>query len=245
MRIGRKKTWTEQAMDGIESAVDTARDRSAPLIAEARELVDEAREKAVPALAEARDRAVPAVQGAVHEARERTAPAVADARDKAAPVVAGGAALAAGKAKEGRARAREVAAEGRARAAVKAAELRGEPAPKSGSKVKKLLLLGLLAGVIGAVVKKVQGDRTSSNWQSSYVPAPAPTPGAPTPGATGSTSVPGTPTGVSPALDADETDDHAGSSPDEELSDAAAGPHGDSTPDDPAEVVELDDSKKA
>tara|TARA_Y100000815_G_scaffold270472_1_gene295185 strand:+ start:49 stop:201 length:153 start_codon:yes stop_codon:yes gene_type:complete len=40
-----------------------------------------------------------------------------------------------------------------------------------------------------------------------------------------------------------EADDTGGSSPDEALADSAEGKHAATTPDDPAEVVEIDDKK--
>ncbi len=92
------------------------------------------------------------------------------------------------------------------------------PAHKGRGRLKKLLLLGGLAAIGAVIFKKLRSDSTSDNWQSSYVPTPPPAT-APTPA----------------------TDD-AGSGPDEAVSDAAAEPHEPTTPDQPAEVVDVEES---
>ena len=80
------------------------------------------------------------------------------------------------------------------------------------------------------MARKLQGGGSSSDsWQSSYVPTPAPTP--PTPAAPMS--------GVE--TDTGEDDDQGGSSPDEALADQAEEPHPVTTPDNPAEVVSIDE----
>lgn len=212
MGLRKKKTLIDQASDYVESVK--------PQIESA---LADARAKAAPLLAEARDKAV--------DAREKAGPALADARAKATPVIAGGAALVADKAAQGASIAaekaaigRDLAAEkavvGRDLAAAKVAQLKGEPEPKKGGKLKKLLLFGGLAAAAGFAVKKLQGDKASDNWQSSYVPSPPP----PAP-----TAVP------------DAAHDEAGSSPDEAVADAAEAPHPVTTPDDPAETVTIDE----
>jgi hypothetical protein len=190
---------------------------------------------------------LPTIGTAVDSAREKAVPMIQDAREKAAPYLAEGKVLAAEKATEarekaipliaeGRERAAEKAAEGRIAAAAKVNELRGiEPEPKKGGKLKKVLFLGVLAGIGGFVYKKfLGGSGGGDNWQSSYVPAPAPaasTPSAPaaSAGATGQ---------------AERTqDDAAAASPDEALADASEHPVADTTPDNPAQVVDLDDKR--
>jgi hypothetical protein len=106
---------------------------------------------------------------------------------------------------------------------------------KSGGKLKKLLLFGGLAAAAGVAYKKFSGQSTSDNWQSSYSPSPAPSAGSPSSSTEPSTSTP--PVATEPG------DDSAGSSPDEALADATGEPHPVSTPDDPAEVVDLDETK--
>ena len=95
-------------------------------------------------------------------------------------------------------------------------QLQGEE-KKKGSKLKKLALFAALAGAVGFVAKKLQSGGQSDNWQSSYVPTPAPAPAGPT-----------------------ATDDAGAAAPDEALSDAADEPQPVTTPDEPAEVVDLE-----
>ena len=102
----------------------------------------------------------------------------------------------------------------------KVAELGGEQ-PKKKSKLKRVLLLGLVAGGAAFVAKRLQGGGGSDNWQSSYVPNPAPTPAA-------------------SAAAQPSVEDTGGASPDEALSDEAEAPHEVTTPDEPADVVEID-----
>lgn len=242
MGLRHKKSRLEQATDMVEGYVDTvrphvqaaletamdstrdfvqdtaipafndARDKAGPAIAEAREkaapVVADARVKAAAQLAEAREKAAPVVA----EARVRAAEQLAEAREKAAPAVAAGAAAAGEKATA----VRELAD-------AKVSELSGEK-PKKKSKFKRVVLLGLVAGGAAFVAKKLKGDTGSDNWQSSYVPNPAPSAAAQPP-----------------------VEDAGGASPDEALSDEADAPHAVTTPDEPAEVVEIDpegDAKK-
>ena len=210
MGLRKKKTLIDQASDyvdsvkpQIESALADARAKAAPLLAEARDKASDAREKAGPALADARAKATPMI-----------AEGAAVVADKAAL----GASIAAEKAAIGRDLAAEKAAVGRDLATAKVAQLKGEPEPKKGGKLKKILLFGGLAAAAGFAVKKLQGDKASDNWQSSYVPSPPP-----------------------PASVPDAADDGAGSSPDEAVADAAESPHPVTTPDNPAETVTLDE----
>ncbi|MDP2775613.1 MAG: DLW-39 family protein [Nocardioides sp.] len=153
---------------------------------------------------------------AIADAREKAAPKIAEAREKAAPMIASGAALAG-----------EKATAAKVMADAKVAQLKGEPEPKKGSKIKKFVLFAGIAGAVAFVAKKLQGGNGSSdNWQSSYVPTPPPA-SAPT-----------------PAPGAVDTDDAGGSSPDEALADAAEAPHPVTTPDEPADVVDLDPETK-
>lgn len=187
--------------------------------------------------------------------------AVETVHDKAAPILAEGKAMASERFAEGRAMAHEkraVATEkakrGKRRAAAKAAAFaaaapaeklsalkNAEPEPvRKGSKLKKVLLLGVLVGIGAAVAKRLQGGGGGhDNWQSTYTPTPAPTPRA-TPSATPTASSAASPAPTpSPAPAAHVADDAAAASPDEALADQASEPHPDTTPDDPAEVVEL------
>ena len=229
MALRKKKTLLDQASDYIdqvrpqvESAVTSALDAAEDFYEKtARPALLDARDKAGPALADAREKAAPMVaeardraSAALAEAREQAGPALAEARAKAAPIVAAGAAKAGG-----------AAAAAKESADARVAQLRGEEPKKKGGKLKKLALFAALAGAVGFVAKKLQGGGQADNWQSSYVPTPAPTPS------------------TSPAASAPKHADDAGAAGvDEALSDAAEEPKPVTTPDDPAEVVDLDSS---
>jgi hypothetical protein len=208
MALRKKKTLLDQASDFIdevrpqvESAVATALDAAEEFYEKtARPALVDAKDKAGPALADARDKAAPYVA----EARDRAAAALSDARDQAAPLVA-----------EGAAKAADLANQAKEAADAQVANLRGEE-KKKGSKLKKVAIFAAVAGAIGFVAKKLQSSRQADNWQSSYVPTPAPAPAAPV------------------------TDDAGAAGPDEAISDAAEEPHAVTTPDDPAEVVDLE-----
>jgi hypothetical protein len=214
MALRKKKSLLDQASDYIdqvrpqvESAVASALDAAEEFYEKtARPALVDAREKAGPALADAREKAAPYVA----DARDRAAAALADAREQAAPLVA-----------QGAAKAGDVAAQAKEAADARVAQLRGEDKKKKGGKLRKLAIFAVLAGAAGFVAKKLQGGGQSSNWQSSYVPTPAP---APTPS-----------TAPSPA-----PTDAGAAGPDEAISDAAEEPHEVTTPDDPATVVDLE-----
>jgi hypothetical protein len=220
MGLRKKKSLIDRANDYVESAKPQIESAVASAKDRATPLLSEARDKAAPVISDARGKAAPYIA----DARDRVGPVVADARLKAGPVIAEGAAVAADKAALGAALAAEKAALGRDLASAKAAELRKEG--KKGGKFKKLLLLGGLAAAAGVAYKKFSGQSTSDNWQSSYTPAPAPSSDASRPVAT------------------EPGDDTGGSSPDEALADATGEPHPVSTPDDPAEVVDLQEETK-
>jgi len=101
----------------------------------------------------------------------------------------------------------------------KVANVRGEQPPKKGGRLKKVALFAALAGALGFVAKKLQSGKQTDNWQSSYVPKPAPA-SAPAP---------------APVKDA------GGSAPDEAIADAADDPQPVTTPDAPADVVDIAD----
>lgn len=172
-----------------------------------------AKEKGGPVLADAKAKAGPALA----DAKAKAAPVLADAKAKAGPAIAAGAAVAAEKVASGAAVAAEKAAAGAETAADKVADV-AQP-KKKGGKLKKLLLLTGLAAGAAFVAKKLQGGKQSDNWQSSYTPTPA------------------------PAHAARPTDDEAGASPSEAIADQTESAHPVTTPDDPAEVVDLDDKK--
>ena len=157
---------------------------------------------------------------ALLDAKDKAGPALADAREKAAPYVAEAREKAAPLVASGAAKASEVAAQAKEAADAKVAQLRGEE-KKKGSKLKKLAVFAVIAGAVGFVARKLQGSGQGDNWQSSYVPTPAPT------STSTSTSRP--------------SDDAGAASPDEALSDATDEPHAATTPEEPADVVDLEE----
>jgi vacuolar-type H+-ATPase subunit H len=205
----------------IGPTVESAREKAGPVLADARG-------KAAPLLADARDKAAPLLA----DAREKAAPLVADARDKAAPALSEArdrltndvlpvltAALAA--ANEATDDMRQETAK-RGKAAV--AALKGEvEAPKKTHRLRNLLVVLGLGGIVAAVVKKMSDREPTTAWQSSYTPTPA---------AAGSTDPGG-------AHRAEEADDQGGASPDVAAADAAAEPHSATTPDNPAETIDV------
>jgi hypothetical protein len=221
MRIRRKKTILEQAAEYVEAAVEKA----GPLLADAKD-------KAETALADARQQAGPAMADARDQAVAKAGPTLADAREKAAPLLAQSAAMVAEKASQAADIAAEKAAEGKDLAHAKAAELTGKPQKKH--RLRKLLIVGGIAAVLGFVAKKLRsGDR--QGWQSSYTPPPPPR------------DADRTDSPIADAALAAATDgaDEGGAGPDEALADAADEAHGPTTPDAPAEVVDLEPSEEA
>jgi hypothetical protein len=173
--------------------------------------VDQVKPQLEAAVAAAREKAGPVLT----DVRDKAAPVVADAREKAGPAIAAGAAVAAEKIAAGASIAAEKAAEVAEVAAERVADV-AEPAKgrkKKGGKFKKLLLLTGLAAAIAFVASRLRSGQESENWQSSYTPTPAPR----------------------------SEDDGAGASPDEAIADQADEPRAATTPDNPAEVVDIDD----
>ena len=131
------------------------------------------------------------------------------------------------------------AAEAKSRVEDAADAVQDDSENSGGGKKKYLLLAGAL-GLGAFVAKKLRGDK-SSNWQTSYAPAPPPaTPPATTASSTTGPStagVPAQPVGVSADSMVDEPP--VGASPGESLSDAAEAPHPVTTPDSPAENVDV------
>ena len=205
------------------------RDHASDLGSRAGATVAEAREKAAPLIADARDRTAPFLA----DAKEKAAPLMAEAREKAAPAlheardrlssdvlpVLTAAVAAAGAATE------DVREETAKRGKAVAAALKGEvEAPKETHKLRNLLVLLGLGGLIAFVVKKKSDREPTTAWQSSYTPTPA--------SATNS--------GTGGAHKAEEpADDAGGASPDVAAADAAATPHEATTPDNPAETVDV------
>ena len=233
-----ESAW-EQAVDKAGPVITDARDKTQPLLAEGRAL---AAEKAAVGAALASEKAA--------EAREKAAPLLAEARANASEKASVAAALAA-----------EKAATSRDVAAAKVNELRGvEPEPQGGRLKKLLVLTGLLA-LGGLVFSKLRSKQDAeANWQSSYVPpappaAPASTPSSPASAAAAAPVTPATTSGdpLTDPLPEDVTaddvvtaeppaaEDIGGGAPGEAISDAVEEAHPATTPDAPAEVIDIDD----
>lgn len=198
---------------------DHAEDWATELADKVSPRVDNARAKAAPYLADARAKAGPMVA----DARDKAGPVLDDAKHRLAtevlPVLAA-AMAAADEATE------DVRSEGKKRSKAAMAALRGdvEPPKKKRHPIRKALLFLGLGAIIAAVVKKMSDRPATSDWQSSYSPPPS----------SGGTA------GAHRAEE--EADDQGGSSPDVVAADNAAEPHAATTPDNPAETVDV--SKK-
>jgi vacuolar-type H+-ATPase subunit H len=199
--------------DRLAPHVENAIDRAGPIISDARDkagpLLSDARDKAGPLLADARDKAGPLLA----DARDKAGPVVADARERlnkdVLPAISA-AIAAAGEATE------DVRGEAKKRGLAAAAALKGEvEAPKNRHRVRKLLILLGLGGVLAAVAKKKASRKPETAWQSSYTPPPA------------------------PAAPAAKHRDKGAATPDEAIADAADKPHNATTPEDPAEETDL------
>jgi hypothetical protein len=190
-----------------EHATDLA-DKVAPT-------VESARDKAAPLIADARDKAAPLVA----DAREKAGPALAAGKERIAtdvlPVITA-AIVAAGEATE------DVRGESKKRGKAAVAALKGEvEAPeKKTHRVRKVLILLGLGGIIAAVAKKLSDRQPTTAWQSSYTPTPAAASGA-----------------GGGAHKADN--DQGGASPDVAAADAASAPHEATTPENPAETIDV------
>ena len=267
MPFGRKKSLMDRAHDYVDQISDQITETVIPQLESAWE---QAVDKAGPAIADARDKAQPLIEdgrtraaGAAAAGATLAAAKTAEAREKAAPLLAEARAAAADKASVAASLAAERAAEGRDLAAAKVNELRGiEPEPKGG-KLKKLLLLGGLLALGGFVFSKLKGKQDAeANWQSSYVPPAPPSKPSSTATSTATAAAPVTPATTSAVgdpltdpiddvtaddvvtVDPPATDDTGGGEPFEAISDSAEGAHEATTPDQPAEVIDIDDVPK-
>jgi hypothetical protein len=230
MHIRRKKTILEQAADYVEAAVEKA----GPILADAKEL---ALDKAETVLAEVRDQAGPRLAEAKDKAAAKAGPALADARERATPLIVQGAAIAAEKASQAADVAAEKAAHGKELTAAKAAEL-ARPRKQKKHRLRRLLILTGLAAVVGFAVKKLQSGGDKQNWQSTYTPTPPPAPRSETPIADAAAAAQAA--GATSATEgATEPADEGGAGPDEALADAEDESHRVTTPDEPADVVEV------
>ena len=260
MHFGRRKTLIDRAHDYVEQLSET-------VLPQLESAWEQAVDKAGPALSDARDKATPLIAEGRALASEKAsvgaalaAEKAAEARTKAAPLLAEARATAADKASVGAALAAETAAASRDLAAAKVAELRGvEPEPKGG-KLKKVLLLGGLLAIGGVIFGKLrQRQDDSAHWQSTYTPPAPPKPPAPAdPTASSAPVTPATTAHGDPLTDpleevtADDvvtaeppaTDDVGGGAPGEAISDSVEEAHDPTSPDEPAEIIDIEDVPK-
>lgn len=188
------------------------------------DVADQAMERVGPVIDEAKERLAPYVEEARTHANESLIPAARTAADdarraydeKVAPQV--GAALTASE---------PYREEAKRRGAATLAAAKGEvQAPKKDThKLRNLLLLLGLGGLVFAAVRYFKDD--SAAWESDYP-------------ASGPTAVPDPSDPMSPAAGSRPvTDDAAAASPDVALADADAHPHRPTDPDDPLERKDL------
>ena len=243
MPLRKKKSLIDQASDVVDATVPVIETAVATMREQVRDLAQDTRDKAAPLIADTK-----VLAGEIAEAtREVAIP-------KAKVAALSGAERAAG-------RAADLASSGRDLAAAKAAEVEGSTQRSRGSKVRKVLIFGSIAAALGFVYNKMRSRAQADNWQSSYTPPSSSTSAttssptdrpttSSTAAATGGTHLapgvgPDQPVGVDDpmaarAAEQGMTDDAGGASPDEALADAAEEPHPVSTPDDPADVVEIE-----
>lgn len=220
-------TTVDAAIPVIESAMEQVRDLGKDAAAQAKDLATDTKTKTAPLVAE--------IAGATKEV----------AVPKAKAAAAAGVATAAG-----------LAAAGKELAAAKVAEAKGEPQKKR-SKLRTVLIFGTLAAVAGFAYNKLRPKPEADNWQSAYTPpeSSAATTSSTT-SATGAAMTGGAhlAPGVGPdgpiatddpmvkraAEEGTLGDDPGGAAPDEAIADAVEEPRDPTTPDDPAEVVEVE-----
>lgn len=196
-RKQRVPTIAGQAMERVAPTLDEAKERLAPYVEEAR---TQANQKWIPAAQTAAHQAADTARTTYHEKVE---PQVSSALTASEPY--------------------RQEAKRRGEAALAAA--RGEVAPpaKKSHKLRNLLLLLGLAGLVAVAVKYFSDD-SSSAWESDYQ-------------ASGPTAVPDPSDPVSP--NGATADDAAAASPDVALADADERPHRPTDPDNPLERKDL------
>jgi hypothetical protein len=226
----------EQASDVVDASLPVIESAVATMREQARDLAKETKTKAGPLIADTK-----VLAGEIAEAtREVAIP-------KAKTAVAAGAAGAA-----------TLAASGKELAANKVAEIKGEPPKRKGSKLRKLLFFGSIAAAAGFVYQKLRPKPETDNWQSAYTPPASAGSTSSTTSATTGTAAGAGGAHLAAGVGSDEPlatddpmtrlaaegapgDDPGGADPAEAIADAVEEPHDITTPDDPADVVEVED----
>jgi hypothetical protein len=201
--------------------------KSAAKLAVAMEAAKQAKNHAGPALDDARERLAPMVE----DARERLAPVMDDARERIAELT-------------------EVVAtklderlpDDKTPAAVKAASAHSHRT--GGGRLKKLLLVTGVGAAVFSIVRRLMGGGSSEpQWQSTTPTRTTPAAGTSSPVTTASPSAAAAGAASAAAASAqvgDETShDVAAGSPDEALADATETAHVPTTPDAPAERIDV------
>ena len=227
MRSSKSASTLSQVVDQAKEQAADLGERMGPALDDARVRLDEARDRLAPMVEEARDRFVPVAEKAAQDAREAAREAAERARPHAtAAKVAATAATAKGARRVATALDERLPDDYTPTLISKASER------KKGSKLKKLVVLVGLGGAAAFVAKKLTSD-PAPTWQSVPPPSPASTTSA---AAGASTSAP---TGQAVAGAEDSPRDAGGASPGEMASDSVDEPHQPTTPDNPADEVDV------
>jgi hypothetical protein len=184
------------------------------------DIAEQAKDLVTPVVEDARERVIPAAESAAEQAKAKFHDTVLP---QAAALVA-----AAEAASE------PYRAEAKRRGAATLAAAKGElEVPKKSHKLRNLLVLLMLGGVIFAVVRYLSKDDTAG-WESDYpATGPTPVPDEPTAAGTGAAA------GAQGAEETDKADDVAAAGPDEALADSTEHPHQPTDPDNPLERKDL------
>ena len=196
MAFRKKKSLLDQAADYVEQV----RPQVESAVASALDAVEDFYENtARPALLDAKDKAGPALADAREKAR-RTSPRPARRPSRWSPLAPPRPARWPPRPRRPPTpRSPQLRSERRSRRRRRAASSRSSPSSSA------------IAAAVGFVASKLQGSGQSDNWQSSYIPTPAPDPDPSAP-----------------------ADDAGAATPDEAIADAADEPRPATTPDEPA-----------
>jgi len=217
LAMTQAKVQASDLQDRIGPAVEDARERLTPV-------VEDARERITPMVSDARERLTPVVE----DARERLTPVVGDAKDRLADL-AGTVAVKLDETLPDKATPATVAS---AAGAKRASDGSGW--------LKKLFILAGVGAAAALIAKRLRGGGAEPQWQSTPPGRPTPAP-APSEQAADTAGSPAAAVAGMAAADAATTgaEDAGGGSPDEAAADATDTPREPTTPDDPAEKIDV------